>query len=73
MHDWAYQWKMSINSDQAQDTQEVIFSRKTIKSTHPPLYFNNTTVKLTHVQKHLGLQLDNKLYSVNVQKIKPVR
>ena len=28
---------------------------------HPPLYFNNATVKLTDAQKHLGLQLDSKL------------
>ena len=40
---------------------EVIFSRKTFKSAHAP-YFNNASVKLTHVQMHLGLQLDNKLW-----------
>ena len=39
----------------------VIFSRKTNKITHSPFYLNNSTVKLTHTQKRLGLQLDGKL------------
>ena len=41
-------------------SQEVIFSRKTDKIIHPPLYSNNKTVTLTHTQKHLDLQLDSK-------------
>ena len=41
--------------------QEVIFSRKTSKIVHPPLYFNNATVTLKHTQKLFGLQLDSKL------------
>ena len=39
----------------------AIFSRKTDKIAHPPLYFNNTAVKLTHTQKNLSLHLDSKL------------
>ena len=39
--------------------------RKNNKIVHLPLYLNNATVKLTHTQKHLGLQLDSKL-SFNV-------
>ena len=45
---------MSFNLDRAKQAQEVIFSRKTNKVTHLPLYFNNVTVKLTYAQKHLG-------------------
>ena len=52
---------MSFNLDRAKQAQEVIFSRKTNKVKHLPLYFNNVTVKLTYAQKHLGFQLDNKL------------
>ena len=52
---------MSFNTDRAKETEEIIFSGKTNKIIHPPLYFNNATVKLTHTQKHRGLQLDRKL------------
>ena len=52
-------WKMSFNPDWAKQTQEVIFSRKTNKIVHSLFYFNSATVKLTHTQKHLGLQLDS--------------
>ena len=52
---------MSLNPDRAKQAQEVIFSRKTNKILHPPPDFNSATVKLTHIQKHHGLQPDNKL------------
>ena len=52
---------MSFNPDQAKQGQEVIFLWKSNKIIHPPLYFNNAAVKLTHTQKHLGLQLYSKL------------
>ena len=32
----AFQWKMSFNADLSEEAQEVIFSRKLQKSTHPP-------------------------------------
>ena len=37
----AFQWKMNLNPDQSKQSQEVIFSRKSMKATHPPLVFNN--------------------------------
>ena len=52
---------MSFNPDRAKQAQELIFLRKANNIVHPPLYFNNATVKLAHIQKHLGLQLDSKL------------
>ena len=58
---WAYQWKMSFNPDQTKQAQEVIFSRKNIKSYHPNLVFNQTNVQRTSSQKHLGVILDEKL------------
>ena len=38
---WAFQWKTSFNPDPSKQAQEVIFSRKSKRSTHPPLVFNN--------------------------------
>ena len=48
IEDWAYQWKVKCNPDQAKQEQEAIFLRKTNKIAHPPLYFNNIIVNLTH-------------------------
>ena len=52
---------MSFNPDPGKQTQEVVFSRKIQKTCHPPIYFNNKSVKQVPSQKHLGLILDNKL------------
>ena len=56
---WAFQWKMSFNSDPNKQAQEVIFPRKLKKFCHPSLRFNN--VSQASSQKHLGLTLDNRL------------
>ena len=62
MQDWAYQWKMSFNPDQTKQVQEIIFSRKKNATAHPPFFFsNNSEIKLSLNQKHLGLTLDSKL------------
>ena len=55
-----FQWKMSLNSDISKQAHEVIFSHKRSVSFHPPLTFNNIPVQ-TSSQKHLGIQLDEKL------------
>ena len=60
VNDWAFQWKMSFNLDPNKQDQEVIFSRKSKRSTHPSLVFNNN-VSQTLSQKHLGVILDFKL------------
>ena len=59
--DWEYQWKISFNPDRTKQAQEIIFSRKKNATTHPPLFFNNSEIKLSSNQKHLGLTLDSKL------------
>ena len=59
--DWAFQWKMSFNPDPCKQAQEVIFSRKLKKLSHPSLVFNNTNVSSCNSQKHLGILLDSKL------------
>ena len=58
---WAYQWKMSFNSDISKQAQEVIFSRKSVNISHPVLYFNRTPVICCSYQKYLGVYLDKKL------------
>ena len=41
---WAYQWKMSFNPEVTKQAQEVVFSIKSQKVTHPTIYFNNPPV-----------------------------
>ena len=48
----AFQWKMSFNPDPSKPAQEIIFSCKLQKSTHPPLSFNNSTITQSVTQKH---------------------
>ena len=55
------QWKMTFNPDPNKLAQEVIFSRKTKKTSHPPLNFNDSTVQQVQFQKHLGVYLDGEL------------
>ena len=46
------------------------FSCKIKKISHPPLNFNNNSVKQVQCQKHLGIHLDNKLdFCENLQNI----
>ena len=52
---------MSFNPDLNKQAQEVIFSRKMTKSSHPQIFFNNVPVSRTNFQKHLGTYLDEKL------------
>ena len=59
---WAFQWKMSFNPDPSKQAQEVIFSRKHEKISHPSIYFNNNPIESVSSQKHLGIMiLDTKL------------
>ena len=67
---WAFQWKMSFNPDPSKQAQEIIFSRKKMKSSHTSVYFNNIPVSLTSVHKHLGMLLDDKLsYEIHLQSV----
>ena len=70
IRDWAFNWKMSFNSDPTKQAKKVI--KKKISDTHPSLFFNNSLIEQDTTQKHLGLTLDHKLtfqYYVN-EKIK---
>ena len=59
--DRTFQWKMTFNPDRSKEAQEIIFSRKLKKATHPPLLFNNNNVSQVNFQTHLGVILDVKL------------
>ena len=59
--DWAFQWKMSFDTNPSKQAQDIIFSIKKMKSSHPSVYFNNILVNSTSVHKQLGLLLDEKL------------
>ena len=50
---------MSFNPDPSKQAQEIIFSRKKMKSSHPSVYFNNIPVSSTSVYKHLGKLLQH--------------
>ena len=52
---------MIFNPDLSKQAQEVIFSRKTNKISHPTTTFNTVSVACILCQKHLGLYLDEKL------------
>ena len=52
---------MSFNPDLNKQVQELTFSRKITKSSHPQISFNNVPVSRAIFQKHLGIYLDEKL------------
>ena len=58
--EWAFQWKMSFNSDPTKQTQELIFSGKVQTTNPPPLFFHENVVPKTTLQKHLGMFLASK-------------
>ena len=48
---------MSFNPDFNKQAQEIIFSRKLNKPSHPKIVFNSATVACADWQKHLGMYL----------------
>ena len=50
-----------FNPDPSKQAQELIFSRKTQKTCHPSIYFNNKSMKQVPSQKHLEMILQSKL------------
>ena len=53
---------MTFNPDLNKQAQEVIFSHKTKKTSHPSLNINNNSVQQVPFQKRLGVHLGGKLY-----------
>ena len=52
---------MSFSPDPNKQAQELIFPRKVQTTNHPSLFFNESVVPKTILQKHLGMFLDSKL------------
>ena len=50
-----------LNPDPTKQAQELIFSPKVQTANHPPLFFNESVVSKTTLQKHLRMFLDSKL------------
>ena len=53
INQWAKQWKMAFNPDPNKQANEVLFSCKTKKVDHPPLFFNGFPVVQVKETKHL--------------------
>ena len=51
---------MIFNPDIIKHAQEVIFFRKTVKSFHRQVLYDNVPDERSVSQKHLGLHLDQK-------------
>ena len=52
---------MAFSPDLSKQVQEIVFSHKTHKMSHPKVNFNNSPVVQSTYQKYLGLYLDEKL------------
>ena len=52
---WAYKWKRTFNSEISKLGQEVIFSGKTVKLSHPSITFNSVPVARATCLKNLDL------------------
>ena len=44
MSEQAYKWKITFNTDIRKPAHEVIFSRKSIKANHAPVFFSDILV-----------------------------
>ena len=64
---------MLLNPDLTKQAQEVIFSRKNIKTDHPLVYFNEAPVGHATCQKHLFMHLDEKLNFNHINKKKMLK
>ena len=58
---WAFQWKMSFDTDPNKQDEKVTYSKKLNKPNHPLLNFNNTVVTQSTTHKHRQMTLDTKL------------
>ena len=58
---WAQNWRMSFNPDPRRQAVELIFSRKSVKTDHPVILFNDLPAMKVDEHKHLGIILDSKL------------
>ena len=60
----AHKWKPDLNPDVSKNAQEVVCSEISHKVNHMPLIFNAIPLAQTSHQKHLGLNLDEKVFTI---------
>ena len=61
--------EMQFNPDKNKQAVQIIFSHKSHKPPHPPLYFNQAGIPVVKEHKHLGMILDSKRdFSAHVKK-----
>ena len=60
IQNWAYMWKIWFNPGPAKKSARECFFQNVISLTHPSV-FKNTKIEGTLAQKHLHLNLDQKL------------
>ena len=60
----AHKWKPDLNPDVSKKAQEVVCSEISHKVNHMPLIFNAIPLAQTSHQKHLGLNLDEKVFTI---------
>ena len=53
--------------DSTKQAQDIIFSRKTSNRIHPGLMFNNNSVDLTIIYRHLGIFHSNVSFDENLK------
>ena len=61
INDWAFQWKITFNSDHSNQSQGIISSRKLKKAKNSTLLINNNIVSQVDSQIHIGVILNVKL------------
>ena len=66
--EWAFQWKISFNTEVSEQAQGVIFTEK-VKVVHPSIFFNNKPIQQVSSQKHLGLILDISIFDIRYYEI----
>ena len=58
---WAYNWQKLFEPDLSKPAPEVLFSRKKKFPSNTTTGLNNIQIERASYQKHLGIQLDEKL------------
>ena len=53
---WSHKWLVNFN---AKKTESLIFTSKTVKQQHPPLFLHNTAIAEVNSHTHLGLTLSS--------------
>jgi len=68
IHTWAEHWLVSFNPSK---TESLLFSRKSEKLVHPPIFMNSVLIEEVQTHKHLGVLFSNSCsWHDHIQEIK---